>query len=55
MEKELGGLRGRLGNPAFVERANPEIVARDQAAADELASALERTRARRAQFEKALS
>ncbi len=54
MDKELSGLRGRLGNPAFVEKANPEIVARDQAAADELASALERTRARRAQFEKAL-
>ncbi len=36
LEKELIGLDKRLGNPQFVERAKPEIVERDRAAAEEL-------------------
>ena len=34
--KELAGLEGRLNNPHFVERAKPEIIERDRAAAVEL-------------------
>jgi valyl-tRNA synthetase len=29
--KEAGGLRAKLGNPAFVERAKPEVVEKERA------------------------
>jgi valyl-tRNA synthetase len=35
-EKEIGGIEGRLGNPSFVARAPPEVVAKDRARVDEL-------------------
>jgi valyl-tRNA synthetase len=54
MEKELKALTARLGNPAFIEKANPEIVERDRAASAELADALRRTSARRQKFLQAL-
>jgi len=35
-EKELGGLRGRLNNPSFVDRAAPEVVEQTRERAAEL-------------------
>lgn len=45
-EKEIAGLSGRLNNPQFVEKANPEIIERDRNALSELESKLEKLRAR---------
>jgi len=53
LEKELGGLKGRLSNPKFVESAPPEVVeeTRAQAAAkDEEAAALRAALARLAEI-----
>jgi valyl-tRNA synthetase len=36
VEAELEGLRGRLGNPQFVERAKPEVVAQSRERMTEL-------------------
>ncbi|MEI7575969.1 MAG: valine--tRNA ligase [Armatimonadota bacterium] len=45
-EKEAGGLSGRLGNPQFVEKANPEIIERDRAALVDLQSRIEKLKSR---------
>ncbi len=51
IEEELAKLRTRLANPSFVERAKPEVVERERAAAEELQSSLEKSRERRRLFE----
>lgn len=45
-QRELDGLLARIENPSFIERARPEVVERDKAAAAELTERLSRTRAR---------
>lgn len=47
---ELKKLELRLNNPQFVERAKPEIVEREQAAAAELRSTIEKLNQRRSLF-----
>ncbi|MBL8068758.1 MAG: valine--tRNA ligase [Armatimonadetes bacterium] len=47
---ELAKLSARLENPSFVERAKPEVVERERAAAADLASTLEKLEKRRAVF-----
>jgi valyl-tRNA synthetase len=46
LQKELDGLLGRLHNASFLQRANPEVVARDKAAAEEKAEMITRLRGR---------
>ena len=48
---ELTKLRARLDNPQFVERAKPEVVERERAAADELAATLVKLHERARLFE----
>lgn len=50
LSDELSKLNGRLANPQFVERAKPEVLERDRAAAAELESRLEKARERLALF-----
>jgi valyl-tRNA synthetase len=45
-EKEAAGLSGRLNNPQFVEKANPEIIERDKNALSELQSRIEKLKSR---------
>lgn len=45
-EKEATGLSGRLNNPQFVEKANPEIIERDRAALKDLESRIEKLKSR---------
>jgi valyl-tRNA synthetase len=40
LRKEQAGLLARLENPQFIDRAKPEVVARDRAASEEIAAAL---------------
>jgi valyl-tRNA synthetase len=47
LQSELDKLRQRLENPQFVERAKPEIVARERENARDLEERLEKTRERR--------
>jgi valyl-tRNA synthetase len=43
---ELGKIEIRLGNPSFVERANPEVVAKEKARVEELRDTIEKTDSR---------
>jgi valyl-tRNA synthetase len=45
-EKEAAGLSGRLNNPQFVEKANPEIIERDKNALSDLQSRIEKLKSR---------
>ena len=45
--KDAEGLSNRLGNPQFVERANPEIIERDRNLLEELKQRIEKLEARR--------
>jgi valyl-tRNA synthetase len=45
-EKEAAGLSGRLNNPQFVEKANPEVIERDRGALVDLESRIEKLKSR---------
>ena len=45
-EKEAAGLSGRLNNPQFVEKANPEIIERDRGALADLQVRIEKLKSR---------
>jgi valyl-tRNA synthetase len=47
---DLAKLEARLANPQFVERAKPEVIERDRAAAEELRDKLQKIRERRQLF-----
>ena len=47
LRKEILGVKGRMENPMFLERAKPEIVEREQANLAELESRLEKIQERR--------
>lgn len=48
LESELAKLEGRLANPQFLERAKPEVVERERAAAADLRERLAKLEARKA-------
>ena len=50
LEAELKPLEGRLSNPQFLEKAKPEIVEREQAAAKALRERISKLKGRRASF-----
>jgi valyl-tRNA synthetase len=50
LQDELGKLEGRLNNPQFTERAKPEIIERDKAAAEELKETVGKLKDRRHLF-----
>ncbi|MDM7255711.1 MAG: valine--tRNA ligase [Paracoccus sp. (in: a-proteobacteria)] len=50
LEKDAGGLRGRLGNPKFVENADPEVIEETRAKLADLDDDLTRTRSALAQL-----
>ncbi len=51
LSAELLKLDQRLGNPQFTERAKPEVIERDRAAAEDLRDRIAKLKSRRAAFE----
>ena len=55
LDKEYNMLSGKLANPAYVDKAPAEIVARDRARVEELGEAGEKLAALQARFKEAMS